>query len=122
MSSCSVFNPFTLNVRWSLNGIAQEPIPGTNAGLGYLPNSRQVHIAKHDDGEGYFILEGVNTVMLTYPADEVGNEKTYAYTFQVPSRVSVDDDLILYCLRSELMLVDTDGFVLIVCNSSSLSR
>ncbi len=83
----------------------------------YQPYSRPIPISLHDDGDGYLALKDVNALVLNYPALGGGTPQSYTYAIQLPSGLSMRDDLILYCLRSKIVLMNSDGYILSINGS-----
>jgi hypothetical protein len=111
MASCYVFNQGIDDLAWTLNGTAMPLIAGTSVAYLYAPDAGVAQICKHtDDAPGAFAFEDANHLVLTFPG--VVPVKRFAYDIAVPPGVSIDDDLILCCLRQELILLNPAGFVL----------
>jgi hypothetical protein len=100
----------------TVNGTKFPAIAGSRAERLYVPFSGATCIAK-SAGEGCLLTAVRNDVSLYYPDDGQSDSGPFAFTFSLPSDVSVLDDLIIDGCRDSLMLMNKRGFVLRSFNS-----
>jgi hypothetical protein len=120
VGNCYIFNPAATVVDVTLNNGALGPIAAASADQDYAPQSIVADTSRHESS-GVLGIAEPNVLSAFYPDDPQKEYGPYSVDICLSGRgVSVDDDLIIFVGRANMVVMSQRGFVLDTTCSSKL--